>query len=264
MRRTALAALFCVQAAAARAASAAAALEWKDIPAGSFIMGAPLPGEGPEHPVRIAAFQLARSPVTNAQYRACVEAGACSPAHAADGKCHIYATSVWDRGPLPKAYLGDDQPVVCVTWDQARAFSEWAGGRLPSEAEWEYAARGGGRYRYPWGDEKPSSSRAKCSRRVGAQRVCARPKGDSPHGVCDLAGNVWEWTADWYHRSYDGAPADGSAWLEPATSHRVRRGGCLETMDDRLRATHRFNFGPEYADIGTGFRPARRAPEAAR
>ena len=136
----------------------------------------------------VKSFQLAKTEVTNKQYKACVEAGACTPPSSYEG--------------------GDDQPVVNVDWNQAKAFSEWVGGRLPSEAEWEYAARSGGKERkYPWGDEEPSCERAVMNQggngcgRNATWPVCSKTAGNTSQGLCDMAGNVWEWTQDWYHDS---------------------------------------------------------------
>ena len=172
------------------------------------------------HSVRVKSFKLALTPVTQTQYRACVDAGACRPA------------PDWC---FSKKFQEEDQPVVCVDWHDARRFSQWAGGRLPSEAEWEYAARGGGLDRkYPWGDEPATCARAVmadaalgdgCGRKA-AWPVCAKPAGNTPQGLCDMAGNVWQWMEDSFHADYEGAPADGSAWLQGgARGRRVARGG---------------------------------------
>ena len=112
----------------------------------------------------------------------------------------------------------------CLDWQQAVDFCAWAGGRLPSEAEWEYAARSGGpssSYKYPWGNDA-----ATCTYAVmddggygcGTGRtwsVCSKPAGNTSQGLCDMSGNVWEWVEDWYHGDYTGAPTDGSAWVSP-------------------------------------------------
>ena len=110
-------------------------------------------------------------------------------------------------------------PVNGVSWINAQRFALWAGHRLPTEAEWEYVARSRGQdIRYPWGYAEPTCDLAHNYSCPGTHTIaiCSLPDGDSAQGVCDLAGNVWEWVADQYHRSYAGAPADGRAWCDVA------------------------------------------------
>jgi formylglycine-generating enzyme required for sulfatase activity len=224
-------------------------ISWVTIPGGSFTMGDDEWFDSkPRHQVTVNTFQMAKTLVTNKQYKACVAAGACTAAN--------------DHGA---SFNGDDQPVVGVTWDQAKAFSEWAGGRLPSEAEWEYAARSGGKEKkYPWGDAAPTCERSVMSQgRFGCGRkatwpVCSKPSGNTEQGLCDMAGNAWEWVQDWYHDSYEGAPADGSAWESPAGSGRVVRGGSWNfDVAGIFRAGYRNYFGPGAQGIILSLRPAR-------
>lgn len=252
-------------------------VEWITIPGGVFLMGSETgePDEKPVHRVTISTFEMAKSEVTFKQYRACVDAGVCTQAHFADGTCWAFSSNP-HRKSLPPSFLGDDQPAVCVDWHQARMFAEWVGGRLPTEAEWEYAARSGGRTRiYPWGNEEPSCARAVMADGCGRATtwpVCSKKKGNTQHGLCDMAGNVLEWVEDWYHgsrsgaRSYVGAPSDGSAWAGSGENARVVRGGSWDGKANFLRTSFRGandpgeiegSLGPGGRDVTTGFRPVR-------
>lgn len=247
-----------------------AEIQWVRISSGSFWMGANdgAPNEKPVHSVTLRAFDMSKSAVTFKQYRACVAAEACTPPHVSDNTCYLYDGLKWNAGKLPDSYQGDDQPVVCVSWNQARAFAQWAGGRLPSEAEWAYAARSEGKDRvYPWGDEKATCERAVMNDGLpGCGRgqtwpVCSKPKGNTDQGLCDMAGNTWEWVQDWYHPSYTGAPSDGSAWEVPPTEARVYRGGgAWYATAEFLRTTIRESFNPSFRGYYFGFRVARSAP----
>jgi len=246
---------------------AGARLAWVRIPGGSFRMGSEsgASDEKPVHAVRVSSFELLKSEVTVGQYGACVKAGRCSAAHADDGSCYVYRGGRWQKGTLPASFRGKDQPVVCVDWEQARAFCRWAGGRLPSESEWEYAARSGGRaQKYPWGNAKATCNRAVMNDGglgCGKQRtwpVCSKRAGHSTHGVCDLAGNVWEWVEDCWHGSYETAPSTGKAWTENCSvSRRVRRGGGWDGVAGYLRAAGRRLDSPGARDDRLGFRCAR-------
>ena len=244
-------------------------INWVRIPGGSFNMGSndgdSYNNEKPVHRVTVPTFEMSKTAVTFKQYRACVSAGGCTPAHVDDGTCFVYtAGSVWGYGTLPSSFQGDSQPVVCVDWDQAQAYARWAGGRLPTEAEWEYAARSGGRdWKYPWGNEEATCDRAVmndggsgCGRK-STWPVCSKPRGNTTHGLCDMAGNVWEWVQDWYHDSYKGAPTDGSAWEKPTGSYRVNRGGSWFSIAWRVRAANRRDDDPRYRYGYLGFRLAR-------
>jgi len=232
-------------------------IDWVRLAGGEYQMGSEDgdSNERPVHPVQVAAFELARTEVTVAQYRACVEAGTCTTEGlTAHGSCN------WGK-PGRGCH-----PVNCLDWDQARAFAAWVDGRLPSEAEWEYAARSGGRDQaYPWGDEAATCERAVMSdggNGCGEGRtwdVCSKPEGNSEQGLCDLAGNVWEWVEDVYQSSYDGAPADAKAWVESGGS-RVIRGGSWYGGAGGLRAARRSGGDPQLRHDYLGLRPARSSP----
>ena len=228
---------------------AQAGIRWIPIPGGSFMMGASGGNEAPIHPVSVKGFDMARNLVTNQEYRTCVEAGICT---APDPSC------------LTAAFLGDTQPVVCVTWQQAKTFSKWVGGRLPTEAEWEYAARGAGKDQpYPWGAEPATCRRAVINEgdygcgRQATWPVCSKTAGNTTQGLCDMAGNAWEWAEDWYHDSYEGAPGEASAWKAPKGSYRVLRGGSWRYEAAGARAAYRFYYLPNLSEFYIGFRPVR-------
>lgn len=228
-----------------------AGIEWLLIPGGSFLMGSEdIRDAKPRRRVAVKSFEMAKTEVTFKQYRACVEAGACTR----------------QRDSTPKEDLSrDDHPVIFVDWAQAKAFSQWVGGRLPSEAEWEFAARSAGKDRaYPWGDEAATCERAvlnegsdSCGQKYGMSwPVCSRPAGNTDQSLCDMAGNVWEWVEDWYHPDYQEAPESGDAWLDPAGSGRVARGGSWQNRPLHARSARRHHSDPaDQSEPDLGFRP---------
>jgi formylglycine-generating enzyme required for sulfatase activity len=230
-------------------------VQWVTIPGGSFSVGSNwYPDERPAHRVTVATFQMGKTEVTVGQYRRCVQAGRCT-APDSGNYCN------WGKARR------EDYPVNCVDWAQARAFATWAGGRLASEAEWEFAARSGGKnQKYPWGDEEPTCRRAVMQGdKLGCGLedtwpVCSKRAGNSAQGLCDLAGNVWEWVQDVYHDTYQGAPTDGTAWEIPAGTDRVGRGGCWQNGGGGLRAGRRAGSKPGMRSHDFGFRVARSIP----
>lgn len=167
--------------------------EMVEIPAGTFIMGTDgrLPDEGPQHEVHLAAYLIDRYEVTNLQYETFIKAvNRRSPAH--------FRNRTYPEGKV-------DHPVVFVGWDDAVAYCEWAGKRLPTDKEWEKAARSSDGRTYPWGDIfDPKKSNNPVRWRAAGQTgdttpVGAFATGVSAHGLYDTSGNVWEWTASWYY-----------------------------------------------------------------
>jgi formylglycine-generating enzyme required for sulfatase activity len=214
----------------------------------------PYDDERPVHLVTVPPFEILRTEVTVAQYGECVTAGACTEPGTGD-------SANWSDPGY------EDHPVNYVSWHQAVEFCIWAGGRLPSEAEWEYAARSGGQERtYPWGDAPPTCSDAVMNEGgdgCGTGRtmsVCSKQTGNTAQGLCDMAGNTWEWVQDWYHESYTGAPNDGSAWEVPAGTHRVLHGGSFGGYASGLRATVRSIGLPFGQNVYVSFRCAQDAP----
>jgi len=230
-----------------------ARIKWVEIPGGSFMMGSDdgNSNEKPAHRVTVKGFQMAKTEVTVEQYKACVDAGACTEPNT-DEDC------TWG------AAGNENHPVNCVDWSQAKTFSEWVGGRLPSEAEWEYAAKSAGKDRkYPWGDEDAACEKAVISEggdgcgKGSTWPVCSKTKGNSEQGLCDMAGNVWEWVQDRDHDSYNGAPTNGVAWESPAGSGRVVRGGSWNFDAGYARSAYRYGNVPGDRHDALGFRPAR-------
>lgn len=240
---------------------------WVEIPAGSFSMGAQKasPGQpgydpeadGAESPVRrvtLSPFRLARYPVTNVDYAVFVaETGKEPPEH-------------WEAGRIPEGK--GEHPVVQVSWTDAVAFCEWLSRRvsgegddehlvrLPTEAEWEYAARGEPGRRYPWGDEAPSDRRANFRSEVGdTTPIGSYPEGATPDGIYDLAGNVWEWCGDWFG-DYPPEDENDPTGL-PSGASRVLRGGAFSGSPSLLRASYRLDARPDSRGATFGFRVVR-------
>lgn len=222
--------------------------EMVSIPGGTFQMGATDWSESqPVHSVTVPSFKMGKTEVTVAQYRSCVTAGTCTAPASTDFGC---------------ANSQDDAPEVCVTWDQSRAYCAWAGGRLCSESEWEYAARNGSAGNlYPWGDSEPTCDDAVWSGSgcplASPAAGCSKSAGNNTWGVCDLTGNVWEWVEDDWHGNYTGAPTNGSAWVDSTrASSRVARGGCFYFVNPShgLRGSSRASGDPS---VGSGISGAR-------
>lgn len=227
------------------------------LPLSELMMGSPISAgaadERPLHRVRLSAFAIDRYEVTNERYWRCVRAGACtSPALASSAKRKDYfAAQAFGRFP-----------VVFVNWQQADAFCRWEGGRLPTEAEWELAARGPAPSVrvYPWGDSAPDCTRANMGGPgscVGDTDVVGRRKlGLSFWGVADLAGNVWEWTNDWYDAKYYQKSPVVDPQGPPMGALKVMRGGCFVSGADSLRVSCRKAELPATWAPNVGFRCA--------
>ena len=265
----------------------------KRIPGGEFFMGSDEkdsePNEKPPHKVKLAAYCLDEHEVTVAKYKACSDRGACLRAAkenewegitAVQRKIYDPLCNIVD--PVGRA----NHPINCVNWEQARKYCEAHDARLPSESEWEFAARGSDGRIYPWGDDKPSAQLLNaCGKECVAwmkkhrdpdQPIAAMydeddgfantapvgsfPKGRSSWGIDDIVGNVWEWVADWY-AEYD--PASGSTMATdpkgpPTGEERVIRGGAWNgAMPSWVRPSWRFRAVPTNRTHGTGFRCAK-------
>jgi formylglycine-generating enzyme required for sulfatase activity len=237
------------------------------VPGGTFAMGSQFaPEEGPIHDVTLSPYYIDQYEVTNAQWAACVLAGGCTePA----------VTTAYDGSPYYGETAFDNYPVINVTWYEADTYCRWRGVRLPTEAEWEMAARWnpvtGAVTVYPWGDEwdplRLNYCDASCLLTANADPstddgwpqaapVGSFPAGASPVGALDMAGNVAEWVADWYGAGYYAiSPAENPTGPASGTL-RVVRGGAWGVGRDLLRSTVRSRFSPDLFAAGLGLRCA--------
>ena len=216
------------------------------IPAGTFIWGDN--EESPRRELFVDSFYLDKHEVTVARYADFLKAtGNVSP------------PEEWQTVNLKtQAAL----PVVGVDWQDASGYCRWAGRRLPTDAEWERAARGLDERKYPWGNEPPSAEHARFAKNYqnsvyqdGVAAVGTHPKGASPFGIDDLSGNVWEWVADWFTESF--SPTDRRNPKGPASgTDKVLRGGGWYDAPERLTVTKRMHAPPGHRDDSVGFRCA--------
>jgi eukaryotic-like serine/threonine-protein kinase len=227
------------------------------IEAGEFLMGSTdadqdaESDEMPQHKVYLGAYYIDQTEVTNAMYQACVDAGACTPPDQTKSSTHA-------------DYFGnpdfDAYPVIFINWNQAVSYCHWRKARLPTEAEWEKAARGPDGRLYPWGEEV-DCTRANYGGASGClgdtAMVGSYPDGASPYGLLDMSGNVWEWVNDWYLDiyyqdapfKYPKGPSSGE--------RRIARGGSWNTPASLMRGANRQYFTPSISNGYLGLRCAR-------
>lgn len=219
------------------------------IPAGEFLMGPA------KIKIYLDSFWIAKTEVSNGMYIKCVEEGACPPPSRETYKNSAYA----------------DHPVIWVNWFQAQAYCHWTDQRLPTEAEWEKAARGTDGRLYPWGQDPPASNLVNiCAENcpyIQNQRldndgykktipVGTLAYGASPYGVLDMAGNVWEWTADWYDEQFYYVPPTANPLGAQLGKTRVIRGGSWTDREKYIQTFHRDDLVPQYTLYNIGFRCA--------
>lgn len=228
--------------------------------------------EVPRHRVWLEAFYMDTTEVTNREYRQFMDAGGYTQQKfwSAEGwqflqKNKLTAPGFWTDSRLNQPA----QPVVGVSWHEAEAYCRWAGKQLPTEAQWEKAARGTDRRLYPWGNAPVDGTRAnycdaQCDQAWKDTRendgypytapVGSYPAGKSPYGIEDLAGNVWEWVQDWYAADYYGRSPERNPVNDTPTQFRVLRGGGWLTPPAAVRAAPRTRLAPVNRDYGLGFR----------
>ena len=220
------------------------------IPEGEFIMGAEGGENQPSHRVFLNDYWIDQTEVTNGMYALCVKDGVCQEPSQADSHTR-------------ESYYGNstyaDYPVIYVSWDQAQAYCHWVGARLPTEAEWEKAARGTDERQYPWGNEAPSNLLLNYGDQIGdTTPVGSYPSGASPYEVLDLSGNVWEWVADWFDGDYyTASPYKDPQGPDDGQLHVTRGGSWSQPEKYGLNtATWRAMALPEYTKDDLGFRCA--------
>jgi formylglycine-generating enzyme required for sulfatase activity len=225
------------------------------VPSGQFLMGSPEEeleagkAEKPQHSVYLSTYWIDQTEVTNAMYLRCVREGVCRPPKETSSKTR-------------PAYFDEpgfgDYPVIYVAWQDAEAYCRWAGRRLPSEAEWEKAARGIDGRVYPWGDYPPNAGMANFNNQVGDTRpVASYPAGASPYGALNMAGNVAEWVADWYDPDYYPVSSASNPTGPETGEFRLLRGGSWYSLVRAIRVASRLSNYPDLQSDAVGFRCAR-------
>jgi len=246
-----------------------------NVPAGAFIMGSENYNvEKPIHEVTLEGFWIDQTEVTNAMFGKFADAQAYQTEAEKVGKSRVRNTTLftWEdtsgadwrhpQGPQTNLEGLFNHPVVHISWDDANAYCSWAGGRLPTEAEWEKAARGTDGRTYPWGDAAPDATRLNFSDvylgksasdgYLFSVPVGSTPAGASPYGAYDMAGNIWEWTADWFN-AYPGNTIGDDLY---GTKRRVMRGGSWFNLADNVRSAYRYIGIPTLSSSNIGFRCA--------
>lgn len=227
-------------------------IEWICVRGGDYLMGwNERINERPIHPVRVPTFEIARAEITVAQYLQCVLNNICDTPISNDSNWHTPGRSA--------------HPINALSWTEANELAEYLGGRLPTEAEWEYAARKNRNHRYPWGADEPTCVQANfndglqgdgCGNGMTAPVCELSPNGDSSLGICDMGGNVWEWVIDGYSPNYNNTPTDGSG-AEGAAASKVIRGGGWRSGPETLTTTYRLEMSPSVRFDYIGVRIAR-------
>ena len=222
------------------------------IPAGSFSMGSnTIEDESPVHAIYLDAYYMDKFEVTNASYEKCVEAGECKPPIPSNSNTRF-------------AYYSnpefDEYPVVYVSWEMAKTYCEWRGTRLPTEAEWEKAARGEDGRTYPWGEgyncDRANFIYSDTYCNADTSKVGIYLQGVSPYGIYDMAGNAWEWVNDWYDGEYYKKSPSFNPLGPDTGSVKVLRGGSWNDRAEAIMTTIRNYLDPASINNNVGFRCA--------
>jgi formylglycine-generating enzyme required for sulfatase activity len=250
------------------------------VPAGTFTMGSDKLGEmdeRPAHQVTLGAFYLDLTEVTNQAYRKCVEATTCKP--------HYEKSALLNKVGDDKKFRNPLQPISAISWDDAHAYCQFVGKRLPTEAEWEHASRSDDGRLYPWGNDSPTQEHGVFRASV-TQNVGSKPKGKGPYGHLDLAGNVWEWVDDLYdpyaYRRPGAAQGKAGTCEEimktqnllrrnnmqgftgsnpiPTECEHILRGGAFNYHAKGLRSSNRVHHPGSFRLVMSGFRCAKDLP----
>jgi len=221
------------------------------IPSGSFLQGSeqnpnfPPNSENPQRKVYLDGFWIDKLLVTNRMYRACMAANYCDSAINNDTENPNFTSG----GAL-------DLPAVYINWYQAEKYCQWVGGTLPTEAQWEKAARGSGEARiYPWGDQDPNPSMLNFNNLLGITTISGSyPTGASPYGVLDMAGNVRQWVADWYQSDYYTVAPNRNPPGPATGTKKVLKGGGWDDPANYVRISSRLAHPPSSPGSNRGFR----------
>ena len=251
------------------------------VPAGEFLMGSTdsdsqaASDEKPQHKVNLDAFWIDQTEVTNSMFARFVSAKDYKTDAEKLGSGYTFSGTAWSDvkgadwqhpgGPSTNIRGLDNHPVVLVSWNDAQAYCEWAGRQLPTEAQWEKAARGTDGRIYPWGNQTAKCEYAVmddgsgngCGKGNAAWAVGSKPRGNSPYGAYDMAGNVWEWVADWYDEKYYGSSPPKNPSGPTSGQYHVLRGGSWSVTAQDVRTAFRFRLYPVFRDFSVGFRCSR-------
>lgn len=217
------------------------------VPAGDFLMGkeGEADEDSPMHTVNLSAYWIDQVEVTNSMYARCVKSGSCT-------------LPVISQNPYYENWIYRNHPIVYVNWYQANEYCTWAGRRLPTEAEFEKAARGTEKNKYPWGNEAPNPRLANYADSLIGTTVSVYhyPFGASPYGALNMVGNVREWVADWYSESYYAESPSLNPLGANDGTERSMRSGAYDADANEIFTTTRYKHQPQSAGLSRGFRCA--------